>query len=133
MKVSGYVASYLSADDVRAPKLIFISMVTEEEVGKESKLVMRGNTPDGEEVKIALNKTNVQKLISIFGTDESDEWVGEPVVAWRDPSVQFGGKAVGGIAFRKPKGDVSKMRPASTPSNSQHDDSQSADSDDIPF
>lgn len=135
MKVAGYVSSFLSADDVRTPKLIFIAMVTEEEVGKEPKLVLRGNGQDGEEIKIALNKTNVTKLIEIFGTDESDEWIGEAVVAWRDPSVKFGGKSVGGIAFRKPKSDVSKLRPAAAPSNSHaSDESDDGSKDDsIPF
>lgn len=107
MKVSSYISSFLSADDVKTPKLIHIDQITEEEVGKEPKLVLRG-TCDDDEIKIALNKTNVGKLIEIFGSDESDEWIGNSVVAYRDPSIMFGGKKVGGLAFRKAPAEYGK-------------------------
>lgn len=103
MKMSSYTSSFLTADDVRkGPKLCHIISLTEEKVGTDTKPILY--LDDGnEEIKVALNKTNIDRLIEIFGTDESDEWLGEPIVVFCDPGVMFQNKRVGGIAFRKPK------------------------------
>lgn len=131
MKLSGFVSKFLTADDVRTPKLIFISMLTEEEVAREPKVILRGNTPDGDEHKIVMNKTNIEKLIEIFGTDDSDQFIGEAVVVYRDPSIKFNNRAVGGIAFRKPKKDaLDKYKaPTLTPANGTAEPDTSFDVD----
>lgn len=104
MKASDYTSSYLTADDVRKPKLLNVEQVAEESIGNDSKpkLVLYGrDDAEGDEVKIALNKSNISRLIEIFGTDETDDWVGSMVVVFRDPNVMFNNRKVGGIAFKK--------------------------------
>lgn len=101
MKIGKYVTNYLSADDVEDPRIGTITKVAEERVGGkdgDDKLVAYFEEFDG---GIVLNKTNLLNLASIFGSEETNDWPGEKVTVWRDPSVQFGGKKVGGIAFRK--------------------------------
>jgi hypothetical protein len=104
MKASDYTSSYLTADDVRKPKLLNVEQVAEETIGNDSKpkLVLYGrDDSEGDEHKIALNKSNISRLIEIFGTDETDDWVGSMVVVFRDPNVMFNNRKVGGIAFKK--------------------------------
>lgn len=127
MKVSKFVSSFLSATDLASmgPTLIYIESIEEEQVGGDTKPVLRGwghasnagvgadGKPDGRDVVIALNPTNLVSLTEIFGSDESDEWCGESIVAFNDPTVMFNNKKVGGIRFRKPKaGFTPPVRPS---------------------
>ncbi len=50
--------------------------------------------------KLLLNKENARTLIEGFGTDETDQWVGRQFEAHHEPSVQFGGKRVGGTRVK---------------------------------
>lgn len=136
MKVSSYVSSFLSADDFKKPRLLYVSSVSEEKVGQDNKLVAYFTEGDSDdELKIALNKSNINRLIELFGTDETDEWTGLPVVGYRDPNVMFNNRKVGGIAFRKPKADA-KVAPKAPPADfdpSQGSDTSGLGDSDIPF
>jgi hypothetical protein len=115
MKVSKFVSSFLSAADLASmgPVLIHIESIDEEQVGSDTKPVLRGwgqmsgvgedGKPECRDVVIALNPTNLVSLTDIFKSDESDEWLGEGIVAFNDPTVMFNNKKTGGIRFRKPK------------------------------
>ena len=46
-----------------------------------------------------LNKTNTRMLIHYFG-DDMNKWKGKPIILAYDPSVQYGGRQVGGIRVR---------------------------------
>jgi hypothetical protein len=110
MKASSYTSSFLTADDVKKPRIVHVQTVAEEKVGQDTKLVLY--VDDGnDELKIALNKSNIARLIEIFGDDETDNWIGNPVEIWRDPNVMFNNRKVGGIAFRKPKDNSVSARP----------------------
>ena len=52
---------------------------------------------------LVLNSTNIQLCERIFGSDDTDEWVGKKIVLYVDPNVSYGGKVVGGIRVRAPK------------------------------
>jgi hypothetical protein len=52
---------------------------------------------------MVLNSTNAQLIAQITGSDETDEWVGQKVVLFNDPSIAFQGRLVGGIRVRAPK------------------------------
>lgn len=102
-KISDYTTNFATADDFReGEKELTISNVIEERVGKgdgaEMKLVLYAQELEG--MGVVLNKSNLYSLAKIFGSEETDDWQGEKVIAWRDPTVQFGGKKVGGIAFK---------------------------------
>lgn len=53
---------------------------------------------------LVLNSTNIQLCKIIFESDDTDHWIGKKIVLYTDPNVSYGGKIVGGIRVRKPKG-----------------------------
>ena len=50
---------------------------------------------------LIMNATNIRVGVAAFGTSETDEWIGRPIVAYDDPTVEFGGKIVGGVRLRQ--------------------------------
>jgi len=52
---------------------------------------------------LVLNSTNIQLCERIFGSDDTDQWIGKKVVLYTDPNISFQGKVVGGIRVRAPK------------------------------
>lgn len=142
MKAGKFVSTFLSARDLAdmGPTLVNIETVEEEQVGGETKPVLRGwghisvkgadskPSVEGREVVIALNPTNILSLTELFGSDETDDWLSECIVAYNDPSVMFNNKKVGGIRFRKPKPGFEKpARPHRTRG------AQTVEEKDIPF
>lgn len=49
---------------------------------------------------LVLNSTNLQLCEKIFGSDNTDDWLGKKLVVYSDPNISFGGKLVGGIRVR---------------------------------
>lgn len=101
MKTGKYFSgSYLKAADLPRPVTVIIDRVAEEQLGEEGKreqrLVMYFR---GKERGLVLNKTNNDMLVALFGSDESDEWRGQSITLWNDPSVTFNGQR-GGIRIR---------------------------------
>jgi hypothetical protein len=64
---------------------------------------------------MVLNSTNIQLTTKALGTDETDDWIGKKVVIYVDDNVSFGGKLVGGIRIRRPRGQVGNPAPKSKP------------------
>lgn len=66
---------------------------------------------------LVLNSTNVQLCERIFGSDDTDDWVGKRIVLFTDPNVSYAGKIVGGIRVRAPKqaNQVAGRRAAAAP------------------
>ncbi len=109
MKIDKYISKAIKADDLKdGPRLITIVNIEEKTFGGDEKLVM---SVEEFEQDIPLNKTALLTLTEIFGSDETNDWVGEKVVVFRDPNVMYQGRRVGGIAFRKPK-DGTTLAPA---------------------
>lgn len=52
---------------------------------------------------MTLNSTNIQLCEQVFGSDDTDHWIGQRLVAYVDPNVSYAGKLTGGIRVRKPK------------------------------
>ncbi len=52
---------------------------------------------------LPLNKTNIERLEKICGSEETDDWKGKQVVLFWDDTVEFMGEAKGGIRIRAPK------------------------------
>lgn len=55
------------------------------------------------EKPLVVNNTNAQIMSTVFGSEETDNWIGKQIVLYDDPNVSFGGKLVGGIRCRAPK------------------------------
>jgi len=50
---------------------------------------------------MVLNTTNINALADACDSEDSDHWLGQEVVVYVDPSINFGGKRVGGLRVRK--------------------------------
>lgn len=136
MKIGSYLSKYLKAADFPAPKLLTIERVDEEDVGDEAKLVVYfAEVEQG----VVLGKTTLAAIVDALGSDETDDWVGYPIVVYNDPTVMYAGKRTGGIRFRKPKGEhAAKKEIAPRPSSNgtrgiERTKQAEVDQDDLPF
>jgi hypothetical protein len=110
-------SKYWRATDVQGfPAFVLtIAAVTEEIVG-------RGPRPDTKfflwfmehNKGLQINKSRVKLLEYAFGPD-SDLWVGKKVRLSFDPTVEFGGRAVGGVKLETPPGAVYQPQPGQGP------------------
>jgi hypothetical protein len=57
---------------------------------------------------LVLNFTNIQICERVFGSDDTDNWIGKRIVLYVDPNVSYAGKVVGGIRLRAPKQAAAK-------------------------
>lgn len=70
---------------------------------------------DEHEKPMVLNSTNGQLIAGITKSEDTDHWVGHKIVLYDDPSISFGGKLVGGIRVRAPRGQAAKAAAAPAP------------------
>jgi hypothetical protein len=111
MRTSQMIKSkFWRARDVEGqpPVVLSISDVTEELLGRGARQDVKcflwfNESPKG----LQLNKTRVATLEAAYGPD-SDLWVGKRVRISFDPTVEFGGRAVGGVRLQTPPGIVYK-------------------------
>jgi len=97
---SDMFATFFKAEDFKeAPRTLTIKIVEPRKVGREGqeteKLVII-TEEDGR--LITLNKTRYEDLAEMFGSADTDKWIGKKVKFIFDPAVKFGGRKVGGIA-----------------------------------
>ena len=98
-------SKYLKQGDVEKPLLATIDHYEEHDMA-----------PDGqpedirfvifwkEQIKpMSLNVTNGELIAQIAGSRNLDDWDGVQVVLFRDPSIAYAGKIVGGIRVRAPR------------------------------
>jgi hypothetical protein len=79
---------------------------------------------------LVLNKTNINRLVAAIGSNDADDWVGKSIIAYCDPTIEFGSEIVGGIRLRA----VPKSTPKSKKKNTKAKKPQNgAEDDDIPF
>jgi hypothetical protein len=52
------------------------------------------------EKPMVLNSTNIKLAERIFGSDNTDDWIGKKLIAFNDPNVTFGKDIVGGIRLK---------------------------------
>ena len=101
MNVGKFLSSYLKADDIKDPQVVTIAKTLAEEIGrddtKESKLVVYFKEI---EKGVVLNKTGIRTLSELFGSEDSDKWIGKKVTLYNDRNVMFQGKRCGGIRFK---------------------------------
>lgn len=124
-------SKFLKQTDIGAGALMTVSACERHNVAKE------GAEPEHKwclafeesDKPLVLNSTNIQLCERIFGSDDTDEWVGKRVVLYVDPSVSYGGKVVGGIRVRAPKKGAAAPTPPPPPPPAADD----LTDDDIPF
>lgn len=98
-------SKFLKKEDVGAGVLLKIESVVQRNVAKEGaepemKWCLTFSDADK---PLVLNSTNIQLCQQVFGSDDTDHWIGKQIVLYTDPNVSFQGKVIGGIRVRKPK------------------------------
>ncbi len=115
MKIGQMTTSkYLKGSDVDPPKLLTFHSFKKENVAKETEPPEHKWVAyfDGEEKGLVLNKVNLERAARAMGSDDTDDWIGKPIVVFYDPNVEFGGKLVGGIRVRAPKAPSQRIAEA---------------------
>ena len=100
MRVSDvYGGEYLKCIHLQGQDVpVQVESVAVEEVGDEKKrqIVLKFA---GQERRLGLCKTNAEQIAAMYG-DDTNLWIGQVITLWPDPTVSFGGKAVGGVRVR---------------------------------
>lgn len=98
-------SKFLKKEDVGAGALMTVEGCAQHNVAKqgadpEMKWCLSFEESDK---PLVLNSTNIQLCQRVFGSDDTDEWIGKKIVLFTDPNVSYAGKIVGGIRVRAPK------------------------------
>lgn len=111
-----FPSKYLNTGDLgTARPVVVIESLKQEEVGqdddKEKKWVLYFR---GKEKGLTLNQTNRDALMNLLG-DETENWLGQAIRLYVDPSVMMSGKRVGGIRIEEAPQVVSSRTPPPRP------------------
>lgn len=111
-----FPSKYLSKDDVDPAVVWTIAKVVkvemdDEDGGKKNPPVMYFTEPESK--PYIMNNTTWMTCEDLYGPD-SDGWTGHQIECYKDPSVMFGGKRVGGVRVRKPNGNGNGNHSANT-------------------
>jgi hypothetical protein len=100
-KVSQMIVSkFIAHVDVEPPVVVTVRTLSLERVGREGDDEQRWIMWFNELKKgLRLNVTTLRIFEAAYG-DDSDRWIGRRVQLYWDPTVQFGGKLVGGVRVR---------------------------------
>lgn len=128
-------SKFLKRSDVGAGKLLTIESCEQQNVAKkdekpEMKWVLNFNEVDK---PLVLNRTNSELIAMFTGERNSDNWGGFKVVLYDDPSISYGGKLVGGIRVRAPKGAAAQRPPIAKPPVSQLPEDEDVGGEEPPF
>lgn len=136
MHISGLKQSkFLTRADVGRGMLVTIKEIFQENVAKEGapeelKWCIQFAETDK---PMVLNPTNGQTIASILKSEETDNWIGNKVVLYDDPTVPFGGKLVGGIRVRAPRNQPAPQPPKPAAPAPVQPPPQPDPGDDCPF
>lgn len=118
-------SKFMKQSDVGDGMLVTIKGLKKQNVARddeeaENKYCLTFNEIDK---PLVLNKTNIQLCALATGSQQTDDWIGRKIVLYSDPTVAYGGKLVGGIRIRAPKGQAAAANRASaTPTREQLDE-----------
>lgn len=126
-------SKFLTRGDVGSGILVTIREVHQENVAKEGAPEELRWCISFEEADkpMVLNSTNGQLIAQITKSDDTDNWAGQKIVLYDDPSVSFGGKLVGGIRVRAPRGQAAMKTMNQKPAPKI--DPTDVPGDDVPF
>lgn len=122
-KVSQMIVSkFIAHVDVDPPVAVTVRTLSLERVGREGDDEQRWIMWFNELKKgLRLNVTTLRIFEAAYG-DDSDRWIGRRVQLYWDPTVQFGGKLVGGVRVRLSRAAVGGVAAAlSVPAGARFD------------
>lgn len=99
MKARRFLGSYLQKEDVPDPVIVTVASSSEESLDENEKAKLILYFEEFEK-GLVCNVTNINTLIDIFRSDETDDWVGKKAVLFVDKGVMYAGKRVGGLRLR---------------------------------
>jgi hypothetical protein len=122
MHISQFKTSkFLKKEDVGPGVLVTIDHI------EQANVAMAGEPEDLKYVLIfeedlkpmVLNTVNARLIALHLGSEETDDWHGQQITLYSDPSIMYGGKMIGGIRVRpKPSLTAQPKRPAVKPAAS---------------
>ena len=120
-----FPSKWLRAADLDGPRLVTIKAVKDEDVAGDGfdKPVAYFH---GEEKGLGLNITNCRTIEDILGTDDVDQWIGQPIVLFKTQT-DYQGKRVDCIRIRAPKPGAKIPHPEPDPVEESYED------DSVPF
>lgn len=107
-------SNYLAKEDCEPNLQVTVSHCVEEDVSmanqptrmKHVLYFQEQSLPkkqDGQTKGMVLNLVNFQRIAQLSGRDDTDNWKGVQFTLYNDPTVDFGGKLVGGIRVWVPQ------------------------------
>lgn len=124
-------SKYLKKSDVEPAKLVTIKECKKENIAQDNQPAEYKFTLYFNELAkpLVLNTTNIHATAVACNAQQSEEWIGKPIVLYVDPNVSYMGKVIGGIRVRAPKQGAQVPVPAQSVSVAATDEFD----DDIPF
>ena len=107
MNINAFKQSrYMTKMDVERPLVCTISEVKSENVAPD------GQAPENKAViyfeedckPLVQGSQGLAKIAKFLGSEDTDDWTGKKVTVYIDDNIMYGGKEVGGIRCRAPKG-----------------------------
>lgn len=101
MKVGRFLSPYVRTADVKRAQTVTVAAVEEEVIGQgeDRKPKLVAYFDELEQGAVLGAKVVLSFFAEEFGED-SDDWIGKKVVMYKDPTITFQGKRVGGIRFK---------------------------------
>ena len=95
-------SKYLKTADIPDPVIVTIAKIGKVNLAKEDETPEYKWAVKFQEFPKAmvLNKTNIKIAEKVFGSDDTDNWIGKEIVIYTDDNVTFGGELVGGLRFK---------------------------------
>lgn len=102
-----FPGKYLKQEDFEPERTLTIKGSQYFDVSQENEPAQNkpGLLFEEEDRALIMNKTNWEALANILGSSDSDNWVGKKATFYRDPSVRFGSKVVGGVKVKEASQD----------------------------
>lgn len=105
MKARRFLGVYLKKEDIPDSGLLARirgakeDTLEEDDGSQQSKMILFFH---GLEKGLVMNATNINVLIDMTGTEETDDWIDREIEIYVDHGVMLRGKRVGGVRLRAP-------------------------------
>ena len=81
---------------------------------------------------LVMNPTNLKRTAKALG-DDTDDWIGNSMILYVDPDIEFGGNVVGGLRLRAARNPAAKAKAALSPDQINRKLRDAEPQDDVPF
>ena|SRR3990167_3616362 len=95
-------SKYLKTADIPDPVIVTVEKIGKVNLAKEDAAPEYKWAVKFQEFPKAmvLNSTNIKIAEKVFGSDNTEDWIGKEIVLYTDENVTFGGELVGGLRFK---------------------------------